>query len=202
MAVSPAIIYQCTGGLKVCVLCGVFFFFWFFAALSCLIVLMATVVTTITGLSTSAIATNGFVRGGKRLFTFYLWFKRSCCFEFTCNTLTVPLLLGGAYYLISRSLGPEFGGSIGLIFAFANAVAVAMYVVGFAETVVELLIVSFSGGFPALPFFPAEAEMFVLPPAAAAVPLALTLQFHHCQWEESPDISRDSCDHVRGQDCI
>ncbi|XP_038589086.1 solute carrier family 12 member 2 isoform X2 [Micropterus salmoides] len=78
-------------------------------ALSCLIVLMATIVTTITGLSTSAIATNGFVRGG------------------------------GAYYLISRSLGPEFGGSIGLIFAFANAVAVAMYVVGFAETVAELL---------------------------------------------------------------
>lgn len=51
-------------------------------------------------------------------------------------------LSGGAYYLISRSLGPEFGGSIGLIFAFANAVAVAMYVVGFAETVVELLVVS------------------------------------------------------------
>ncbi|KAG5280476.1 hypothetical protein AALO_G00060460 [Alosa alosa] len=78
-------------------------------ALSCAIILMAVVVTTITGLSTSAIATNGFVKGG------------------------------GAYYLISRSLGPEFGGSIGLIFAFANAVAVAMYVVGFAETVVELL---------------------------------------------------------------
>lgn len=49
------------------------------------------------------------------------------------------IILGGAYYLISRSLGPEFGGSIGLIFAFANAVAVAMYVVGFAETVVDLL---------------------------------------------------------------
>lgn len=48
-------------------------------------------------------------------------------------------MAGGAYYLISRSLGPEFGGSIGLIFAFANAVAVAMYVVGFAETVVEML---------------------------------------------------------------
>ncbi|XP_040200765.1 solute carrier family 12 member 2 isoform X2 [Rana temporaria] len=76
----------------------------------CIVVIaMATVVTTITGLSTSAIATNGFVRGG------------------------------GAYYLISRSLGPEFGGAIGLIFAFANAVAVAMYVVGFSETVVELL---------------------------------------------------------------
>lgn len=77
--------------------------------LTCAIILMATMVTTITGLSTSAIATNGFVRGG------------------------------GAYYLISRSLGPEFGGSIGLIFSFANAVAVAMYVVGFAETVVEML---------------------------------------------------------------
>ncbi|EMP38621.1 Solute carrier family 12 member 2 [Chelonia mydas] len=79
------------------------------SALSVLVIAMATVVTTITGMSTSAIATNGFVRGG------------------------------GAYYLISRSLGPEFGGAIGLIFAFANAVAVAMYVVGFAETVVELL---------------------------------------------------------------
>nr|DBA23309.1 TPA: hypothetical protein GDO54_014236 [Pyxicephalus adspersus] len=77
--------------------------------LSIVVIAMATVVTTITGLSTSAIATNGFVRGG------------------------------GAYYLISRSLGPEFGGAIGLIFAFANAVAVAMYVVGFSETVVELL---------------------------------------------------------------
>ncbi|KAL8197232.1 UNVERIFIED_CONTAM: hypothetical protein K2H54_017288 [Gekko kuhli] len=77
--------------------------------LGVIIILLATMVTSITGLSTSAIATNGFVRGG------------------------------GAYYLISRSLGPEFGGSIGLIFAFANAVAVAMYVVGFAETVVELL---------------------------------------------------------------
>uniref|UniRef100_A0A452UQ19 Solute carrier family 12 member 3 n=1 Tax=Ursus maritimus TaxID=29073 RepID=A0A452UQ19_URSMA len=102
--------------------------------LSVVVIIMATVVTTITGLSTSAIATNGFVRGGKfSLFTsfsvcknYYFWFF----FSFP---------LGGAYYLISRSLGPEFGGAIGLIFAFANAVAVAMYVVGFAETVVELL---------------------------------------------------------------
>uniref|UniRef100_A0A673CPP8 Solute carrier family 12 member 2 n=1 Tax=Sphaeramia orbicularis TaxID=375764 RepID=A0A673CPP8_9TELE len=101
------------------------------AALSCLIVCMATVVTTITGLSTSAIATNGFVRGGRHLADIHCIVLTSGFFSFFFS--------GGAYYLISRSLGPEFGGSIGLIFAFANAVAVAMYVVGFAETVVELL---------------------------------------------------------------
>uniref|UniRef100_A0AAY4E5X0 Solute carrier family 12 member 1 n=1 Tax=Denticeps clupeoides TaxID=299321 RepID=A0AAY4E5X0_9TELE len=84
---------------------------WVFgqAGLGVVIVLLSIVVTSVTCLSMSAICTNGVVRGG------------------------------GAYYLISRSLGPEFGGSIGLIFAFANAVAVAMYVVGFAETVVDLL---------------------------------------------------------------
>ncbi len=41
--------------------------------------------------------------------------------------------------MISRSLGPEFGGSIGLIFAFANAVGAAMYIVGFSETVRDLM---------------------------------------------------------------
>ena len=41
--------------------------------------------------------------------------------------------------MISRSLGPEFGGAIGIIFSLANAIAVAMYVVGFAETVRDLL---------------------------------------------------------------
>uniref|UniRef100_A0A4W4G7H5 Solute carrier family 12 member 1 n=1 Tax=Electrophorus electricus TaxID=8005 RepID=A0A4W4G7H5_ELEEL len=79
------------------------------SGLGIIIIILSMVVTTLTCLSMSAICTNGVVRGG------------------------------GAYYLISRSLGPEFGGSIGLIFAFANAVAVAMYVVGFSETVVDLL---------------------------------------------------------------
>lgn len=41
--------------------------------------------------------------------------------------------------MISRSLGPEFGGSIGLIFSLANAVACAMYVVGFCESMLDLL---------------------------------------------------------------
>ncbi|XP_052826762.1 solute carrier family 12 member 2, partial [Octopus bimaculoides] len=77
--------------------------------LSTVVILLAAVVTTITTLSMSAICTNGEVKGG------------------------------GAYYLISRSLGPEFGGAIGIVFSIANAVAIAMYVVGFAETVRDLL---------------------------------------------------------------
>jgi len=34
------------------------------------------------------------------------------------------------------------GGAIGIIFSLANAVAVALYVVGFAETVSDLIVVS------------------------------------------------------------
>ncbi|CAD5113608.1 DgyrCDS2766 [Dimorphilus gyrociliatus] len=77
--------------------------------LSVLVVCLSCVVTILTTLSMSAICTNGQVKGG------------------------------GAYYLISRSLGPEFGGAIGLIFSVANAVAVAMYIVGFAETIRDML---------------------------------------------------------------
>lgn len=36
--------------------------------------------------------------------------------------------------MISRSLGPQFGGAIGLMFTLANSVAVAMYIVGFCES--------------------------------------------------------------------
>ncbi|XP_006863610.1 PREDICTED: solute carrier family 12 member 3 isoform X2 [Chrysochloris asiatica] len=78
--------------------------------LTWIIILLSVMVTSITGLSISAISTNGKVKSG------------------------------GTYFLISRSLGPELGGSIGLIFAFANAVAVAMHTVGFAETVRDLLL--------------------------------------------------------------
>ncbi|OXU28442.1 hypothetical protein TSAR_008414 [Trichomalopsis sarcophagae] len=74
-----------------------------------LLIMTTTVVTTITSLSMSAISTNGLIKGG------------------------------GTYYMISRSLGPEFGGSIGLIFSLANAVACAMYVVGFCESMVDCL---------------------------------------------------------------
>lgn len=68
-----------------------------------LIVLAAKAITTLTTLSLSAIATNTRVKGG------------------------------GAYYLISRSLGVEFGGAIGIVFFLAQAISVAMYVIGFTE---------------------------------------------------------------------
>ena len=71
-------------------------------------VVMANVVTLLTSLSLSAITTNGIVQGG------------------------------GAYFVISRNLGPQFGGAIGLLFFIAQAVATSLYVVGFAESVVDL----------------------------------------------------------------
>uniref|UniRef100_A0A667WQJ1 Solute carrier family 12 member 10, tandem duplicate 1 n=1 Tax=Myripristis murdjan TaxID=586833 RepID=A0A667WQJ1_9TELE len=77
--------------------------------LTWLIILLSVVVTSVTALSVSAIATNGRVSSG------------------------------GAYFMISRTLGPEMGGPIGVVFSFANALACALNTVGFAETIRDLL---------------------------------------------------------------
>ncbi len=45
---------------------------------------------------------------------------------------------GGAYYMISRSLGIESGGAIGIPLYFAQALSIALYTVGFAESVVSV----------------------------------------------------------------
>ncbi len=71
-----------------------------------LILAGAKLITSLTAVSLAAIATNTRVKAG------------------------------GAYYLISRSLGVEFGGGIALVFYLAQAVSVAMYVIGFAEAFV------------------------------------------------------------------
>ncbi|XP_005951097.1 solute carrier family 12 member 3 [Haplochromis burtoni] len=77
--------------------------------LTWLIILISVTVTSVTALSISAIATNGRV------------------------------ISGGAYFMISRTLGPEIGGPIGVVFSFANALACALNTVGFAEVARDLM---------------------------------------------------------------
>ena len=73
-----------------------------------IIVTLSTAITLLTALSISAIATDRIVRGG------------------------------GAYYMISRSLGIESGGAVGIPLYFAQALSVALYTIGFAESVVNV----------------------------------------------------------------
>ncbi|KAL2268596.1 hypothetical protein VTJ83DRAFT_3442 [Remersonia thermophila] len=69
------------------------------------LLLSAYTVDFVTTLSLSAIASNGEVKGG------------------------------GAYYLISRTLGPEFGGSIGVLFYIAQCLNTALNVVGLIDCI-------------------------------------------------------------------
>ena len=53
-------------------------------------------------------------------------------------TTNVRIGSGGAFSLISQSLGLEIGGAIGIPFYFAQAIAVAMYIFGFREGIQTL----------------------------------------------------------------
>jgi len=71
------------------------------------ILIIAKSITLTTSLSIAAISTNMRVRGG------------------------------GFYFLISRVLGAEFGGAIGIALFFALALSVPFYILGFAEALVR-----------------------------------------------------------------
>ena len=73
-----------------------------------IILMLANGISVLTTFSLSAIATNLKVKGG------------------------------GDYYLISRTLGQQFGGSIGSVLFLAQSVSIAFYCIGFAEVVVNL----------------------------------------------------------------
>jgi len=74
-----------------------------------IIITLANVISVLTSISLSAIATNIKVKGG------------------------------GDYYLISRTLGSEFGGAIGLVLFLAQSVSIAFYCIGFGEAMTLLL---------------------------------------------------------------
>lgn len=73
------------------------------------LITIANLVSVLTTMSLSAIATNIQVKGG------------------------------GAYYLISRTLGVQFGGAIGLVLFLAQSISIAFYCVGFAEALLTFL---------------------------------------------------------------
>nr|DAZ85678.1 TPA_exp: sodium chloride co-transporter a [Petromyzon marinus] len=77
--------------------------------LTWVIVLVAVIITSISGLSISAISNNG------------------------------KVARGGTYFMVSRTLGYELGAPFGILYSFAAAVGIAMHTVGFAETLRDIL---------------------------------------------------------------
>jgi amino acid transporter len=77
-------------------------------AQSFVILFFSTTTTLLTVLSMNAIITNGKIR------------------------------TGGVYYLISRSLGPATGGSIGILYYFAITFSSAMSILGAVETILVI----------------------------------------------------------------
>ncbi|VDM95879.1 unnamed protein product [Thelazia callipaeda] len=75
-----------------------------------LVVFLCCSVTFLTSISLSAIATNGVVPGG------------------------------GPYYMISRNLGPELGGAVGILFYLGTTVAASMYITGAVEILILYIV--------------------------------------------------------------
>jgi len=74
-----------------------------------IIITLANAISVLTTVSLSAIATNIKVKGG------------------------------GDYYLISRTLGLEYGGAIGIVLFLAQSISVGFYCIGFGEALASIL---------------------------------------------------------------
>lgn len=72
-----------------------------------IIVLIANVISLFTGLSLASVSTS------------------------------MDVKVGGTYYIISRTLGLEIGGAIGIPLYFSQAISVAFYIIGFVEAFVS-----------------------------------------------------------------
>ncbi|XP_002733951.1 solute carrier family 12 member 4-like [Saccoglossus kowalevskii] len=83
---------------------------------SFLLVALCCLTTFLTSISMSAIATNGVVESG------------------------------GSYFMISRNLGAEFGGAVGILFYLANTFATSMYLIGAVEILLKYIAPSLSVG--------------------------------------------------------
>lgn len=103
-----------------------------------LIVTISTSITFITSLSVSAVATN------------------------------MQVGVGGEYFLVSRSLGLEIGGAIGVPLFLARAVSVTLYSFGLAESIRFV--------WPDVPIQPAAALIIIIITAVSAKSAALTLK--------------------------
>ena len=114
-------------------------------ATSLAIVTMGSAITFLTGLSISALATNMRMKGG------------------------------GAYFMLSRSLGLEAGAALGIPLAISQAISVSFYVVGFAEALVMSGIPAASGWDPRVAGLATLAALAVVSTFSAS--LALKTQY-------------------------
>ncbi len=109
-----------------------------------LIVLMASSITFVTGLSASAIATN------------------------------MKVGVGGEYYMVSRSLGMELGGAIGIPLFMCRTLSLTLYAFGLAESVSFLWPAAW--GEPPLMAMAAGSILFITAIAGKSAEASLKLQ--------------------------
>jgi len=115
--------------------------------LTIFIVILANVITFITGLSAAAIATN------------------------------IKVGIGGVYYLISRSLGLETGGAIGVAFFISRTLSITFYAFGLSELLFLFWPVELWGTMPGYAIPLLTAIIIVLITLASGKSADLVLKF-------------------------